>query len=125
MICDAECLYDNLIREHFIGTDRRSALENCVIRDSLKSLDGRVRWIPHEEIPVDTLTNIKGNSAHLVEMMKTVRFRISCEVEEMERRKQFREETCKKNSRPNVAKLSNLVPREVPTSRTIGFKQLA
>ena len=123
-ICDATSLYDNLIREQFTGADRRSALEICVIRDSLKSLDGRVRWIPHEENPVDTRTKIKGNSARLLEMMKTARFRLTCEVEEMERRKQYREETGKKHPRPNVTKLSNLASKDVHTPKNFWLPNL-
>ena len=121
-ICDAKSLYDNLIREQFTGADRRSALGICVIRDSLESLNGRVCWDPHEEKPVDTLTKIKGHSARLLGMVETARFRISCEVEEMERRKQYRQETDKENPRPNVTKLSNLASRDVHTSKNFRFQ---
>ena len=75
-ICDAKSLHDNLVREQFTGAGR--SLEICVIRDSLKSLAGRVRWIPYEENPVDALTKLKRKAARLLGMMKTARFRITC-----------------------------------------------
>ena len=69
-ICDVKSMYGNLMREQFTGAGQRSALDICVIRDSLKSLDGQVRWIPHEENSVDALTKIGGDSACLLGMLK-------------------------------------------------------
>ena len=49
-ICDAKSLYDNLNREQYSAAEKRAALEICVIKDSLDSLNGSARWIPHEKI---------------------------------------------------------------------------
>ena len=64
-ITDATSLYENLVREQYSGTEKRSALEICVIRDSLESLGGSARWVPHEQNPVDCMTKLKGNAAHV------------------------------------------------------------
>ena len=50
-VTDAESMYDNLIREQFTGAERHAALEIMVIRDSLESMNGICRWVPHEENP--------------------------------------------------------------------------
>ena len=60
-ITDAKSLYDNLTREQYAGAEKRSALEICVIRDSLESLGGCARWVPHDRNPTDCFTKLKGN----------------------------------------------------------------
>ena len=65
-ITDAKSLYDNLTREQYSGAEKRSALEICVIRDSLASLGGAARWVPHEENPVDCMTKLKGNTSRML-----------------------------------------------------------
>ena len=50
-ITDAKSLYDNLMQEQYTGPQKRAALEICVIRDSLESLGGRARWVPHDRNP--------------------------------------------------------------------------
>ncbi len=37
-VTDAKSMYDNLMQEQYTGADKRSALEICVIRDSLENL---------------------------------------------------------------------------------------
>ena len=100
-ITDAKSLYDNLIREQYSGTEKRSALEICVIRDSLESLGGSARWVPHEENPVDCMTKLKGNVVRMLQLLKSGTYRLTAETEEMEKRKQYRETTGKKNPRPS------------------------
>ena len=46
-VSNSKSLYDNLNRDQFTGAEKRSALEICVIRDSLKALGGTARWVPH------------------------------------------------------------------------------
>ena len=60
-ITDAKSLYDNLLQTRYTSIEKKVALEICVIRDSLESLGGKARWIPHERKPSDCLTKIRGN----------------------------------------------------------------
>ena len=60
-ITDAKSLYDALHQEQYTGAEKRAALEVCVIRDSLESLGGKARWVPHDKNPVDCLTKLSGN----------------------------------------------------------------
>ena len=99
-ITDAKSLYDTLVKEQFSGAEKRAALEICVIRDSLASMDGKAGWVPHEENPVDCLTKLHGNSARMLQLMRTAKYKLQVEEEEMAQRKAFREATGKKNPRP-------------------------
>ena len=109
-VTDAKSLYDNLTREQFTGAERRAALEVSVIRESLMALGGQARWIPHEENPSDCLTKLKGNASRLVEMLRTAKFKISVEEEELARRKAYRDATGKRNPRPNKSTVENKKP---------------
>ena len=104
-IIDAKSLYDNLAREQYSGAERRSALEVCVIRDSLNSLNGRARWVPHEENPVDCLTKMRGNSARLLQLTQDHSFCLVGASTTLEQRKEFREQTGRRNPRPNCTSL--------------------
>ena len=99
-ITDAKSLFDNLSREQFTGAERRAALEICVIRDSLESLGGSARWVPHEENPVDCLTKLRGNAARMTDLMRTGRFQLTDVEAEMHKRREYREQTGKRNPRP-------------------------
>ena len=103
LITDAKSLYDNLNREQFTGAEKRSALEICVIRDSLEALGGQARWVPHEENPVDCMTKQKGNAARMLEFLRTGKFQLRGEAEVMQARKQYRENTGMRNPRPKNA----------------------
>ena len=102
-ITDAKSLYDNLVREQWAGTEKRAALEICVIRDSLEALNGRARWVPHEENPVDCMTKLHGNAARMLQLMRTASYKLVVEKEELVRRKEYREETGRRNPRPSRA----------------------
>ena len=67
-------------------------MEIAVIRDSLKSLGAQARWVPHELNCSDCLTKRKGNSAPLLEMLRTGRYQLVIQEEELKRRKEEREE---------------------------------
>ena len=89
--------------EQYGGADKRAALEICVIKDSIEQLGGEVRWVPHEENCVDSLTKLKGNTSRLLTLMKTGRYKLTGETSELENRKQYREETGMRNPRPKVS----------------------
>ena len=115
-VTDAKQLYDNLNREQYTGAEKRSALEICVIRDSLQSLGGACRWVPHEENPVDCMTQIKRNSVRLLQMMKSACFRLIGEKDEMQYRKEYREATGQRNPRPSNQFL--------PSGKTISLRRV-
>ena len=100
-ITDAKSLYDNLTKEQYTGAEKRSALEICVIRDSLDSLGGSARWVPHEENPVDCMTKLKGNSSRMIQMLTTSSYQLTREQEEMVKRKEYRDTTGQRNPRPS------------------------
>ena len=52
-VTDAKSMYVNLTREQYTGAEKWAALEVCVIRNSLDSMNGVSRWVTHEENPVD------------------------------------------------------------------------
>ena len=102
LVTDAKSLYDNLTQEQYTGAEKRAALEICVCRDSLHSLGGKARWVPHHENPVDCLTKVKGNAQRLLQMLKAGTFKLTDEEAELAQRKEYREATGKKVPRPKV-----------------------
>ena len=100
-ITDAKSLYDNLVREQYSGAEKRAALEICVIKDSLDSLGGTARWVPHEKNPVDCVTKLKGNASEMLTLLRKGKYRLTDETLELEARKEYRERTGRRNPRPN------------------------
>ena len=74
-----------------------------MIRDSLKSMDGKCRWVPHEKNPADGLTKLKGNVSTLMHLIRTHKYRLVEEKKEMEERAEYRERTGQRNPRPKKA----------------------
>jgi hypothetical protein len=103
-VSDAKSLYDNLSREANTGAERRAALEICVCRDSLSSLGGQCRWFPHNLNPTDCLTKLKGNVGPLHELMRTSRFKLTCEEAVIQERKDYRNSTGMSNPRHRSAR---------------------
>ena len=77
-ITDAKSLYDNTNREQHAKAEKRAAFEICVIRDSLRSMNGQVIWISHEENPADCLIKLKGNVSRLVVLMQNSKYQLLC-----------------------------------------------
>ena len=99
-ITDAKSLYDNLVREQYSGAEKRAALEMCVIKDSLESLGGTARWVPHDLNPTDCMTKLKGNASQMLQLLRTGRYRLTEEAAELVKRKEYREATGMRNPRP-------------------------
>ena len=59
-ITDAKSLYDNVNREQYTKAEKRAALEIFFIRNSLRSMNGQVMWIPHGEDPADYSIQLTG-----------------------------------------------------------------
>ena len=100
-IIDAKSLYDVANQEQYAGADKRAALEICVIKDSLEQLGGAVRWVPHELNPVDCFTKLKGNAQALISVLRSGKYKLTGEEEELKKRKEYREKTGQRNPRPN------------------------
>ena len=119
-VSDSKSLYDKLVVEQFTNAEKRAALEVAVIRDSLKSLGAATRWVPHELNVSDCLTKKKGNSAPLLELLRTGKYQLVIEEQELIRRKEERERTGKRNARP---KRMTLDPRGNRASSKPFFKK--
>ena len=78
-VVDAKSLYDAASTEQSQGEDDRSALEVAIIHESLQKVKGRIRWIPHNCNPADSLTKLDG--AHMQPMMELLK-RNTLRVEE-------------------------------------------
>ena len=115
-ITDAKSMYDNLVREQYSRAEKRAALELCVIKDSLDSLGGKARWVPHEENPVDCMTKIKGNAVRMPELLRTGKYRLTAEAAELEKRREYREQTGRRNPRPN--RFTETAPKYVTNRQT-------
>eukprot|EP00435_Cladocopium_sp_Y103_P026760 s1698_g6.t1 len=69
-IVDAKSLFDHLSKET-VGTtsDKRTALEMQVIRQTLNETGTSIRWVPHPCMIVDALTKWNGNVTPLIDML--------------------------------------------------------
>ena len=98
-VIGAKSAFDNLVRESTGGHSRRTAQESCVIRRSMQTLRARCRWVPHERMVVDALTNRHGNSVTMFRLLRGGVLSIVDEDRELAMRKVHRE-THKRNLRP-------------------------
>ena len=59
-IIDAKSVYDSTANteQQFQGEDDRAALEAAIIHESLAKLKARLRWVPHNYNPADSLTKL-------------------------------------------------------------------
>ena len=65
-IIDAKSVYDSTAssERQFQGDDDRAALEAAMIQESLAKLRARLRWLPHNLNPADSLTKLPS-AAHM------------------------------------------------------------
>ena len=106
-VTDAKSLYDNLVKEATSQAEKRAGLEICVCRESLDELNGQARWFPHHQNPTDCLTKLGGNSAKLLELLRTNRLCLQNEEQVLAERKEYRETTGKQNPRPSRSGLDD------------------
>ena len=59
-VMDAKSLFDALNSEQSQGDDDRSALETAIISESLSACRGRLRWVPHNMNPANSMTKSVG-----------------------------------------------------------------
>ena len=79
-VVDAKSIFDASTTEQSQGSDDRTALETAIIRDSLSRLKGRVRWIPHNCNPSDSLTKLfQAHEKPMMDLLRTNHFQIQAE----------------------------------------------
>ena len=70
-IVDAKSLYDHLSTETSgMASDRRTAIEVQIVRNSLDIQHGSVRWVDHPGMYADALTKLNGNIPLVHAMME-------------------------------------------------------
>lgn len=79
-IIDAKSLFDASASERSSGDCDRSALEIAIIQDSIARCCGRVRWLPHNLNPADSLTKLAGaHEKPMMDLLQTSQLRIQAE----------------------------------------------
>jgi hypothetical protein len=89
-LVDAKSLYDLLINETTGGSDRRNALDVQALREELKELSGKIRWVDHPHMPADCLTKQLGKSEALRGILETGMFGITEEATTLAERSDVR-----------------------------------
>ena len=89
-IIDAKSVFDGASSEQAQGEDERTALEIAVIQESLSTLSGRLRWVPHNLNAADGLTKLldKAHVQPLMLLLRTHHLRIEQEKDIIARKKQ-------------------------------------
>eukprot|EP00971_Amphidinium_carterae_P046008 905357-Amphidinium_carterae.2 len=100
-VTDAKSLFDTVNKESYSHTERRAALEVSVIRDSLKLLEGQIRWVPHALNAADSMTKLGANAQSMVRLLEGGCLQLRSEESVLAERKQFREETGRQCPRPH------------------------
>lgn len=83
---DTKSLYDLLINETTGGGDRRNALDVQMLREEIKELYGKIRWIERMAMPADCLTKKHGRGEALLSLLRTGRFGITEESKTLQSR---------------------------------------
>lgn len=65
---DCKSLYDHLVSPSspLAVEDRRTSIDICIIKESIKSLLGNVRWVPTDRMIADSLTKDSGDPIDLL-----------------------------------------------------------
>jgi hypothetical protein len=92
VIVDAKSLYDLLVNDTYGVNDSRTYLEIQVLREELKELEGKIRWIEHLQMPADVLTKKHGRSEPLRKLLLEGTFGITEETTTLSERKNTRQE---------------------------------
>ena len=92
-VVDAKSLYDLLINETTGGSDRRTALDVQMLREELRELRGKIRWIEHMQMPADCLTKKHGRCDALKQLLRGGTFGITEESKTLEDRLGIRKQS--------------------------------
>ena len=90
-VTDAKSLFDAISKDS-VGSrqDRRTAVEIAIILDALRKSRSTVRWAPHPKMIADVLTkdNIAKSNGALEEVLRTSKFSLWEEEDELLKRKE-------------------------------------
>ena len=89
-ITDAKSLFDNLRKENPTSRqDRRTSIEVAIIIEGMRKSDSCLRWCPHPRMIADSLTkdDLSKSNGALEELLRTGRFCVWDESDELARRK--------------------------------------
>ena len=91
-IVDAKALYDHLSRES-VGPsqDKRTGLEIQVIRQSMNSIRGKIKWVPHPQMAIDGLTKKNASMDSLYQLLDTGEYQVVELAEALQTKKDERE----------------------------------
>eukprot|EP00971_Amphidinium_carterae_P166048 3291112-Amphidinium_carterae.3 len=89
------------MKESYSHTERRAALELAVIRDSLRLLNGQIRWVPHAMNAADSMTKLGANAQAMIDLLRSSWLTLRSEEGILEERKRYREDTGKACPRPH------------------------
>ena len=106
-VIDAESAFDHLVRESAVGHCRQTAQELIVIGRSMQTLRARCRWVPHERMVVDALTNRHGNSVAMLRLLRDGALVIGDEDQGLAMRK-----TCREKHKRNLRHRRQVEPAQ-------------
>ena len=93
-VTDAKALYDALGRQCLIAKEKQVALVTAEIKQVMAVAGLVPLWIPHNVMVVDGLTKElkKSNLKPLLQLMKVAKLKLTAEEDEVDARRQLREE---------------------------------
>ena len=89
-VTDAKSLFDSIKKESPTSRqDRRTSIEVAIIIEAMRKSNSCLRWSPHPRMIADTLTkdDISKSNGALEELLRTSRFALWDEEDELARRK--------------------------------------
>ena len=91
LVTDCKSLYDHLMSPSAPTSieDRRTSIDVVIIRDSIRSMTGSLRWVPTNRMLADALTKDQGDPLDLLRAcMKSASYQISPEDDVLEKQAQ-------------------------------------
>ncbi|CAE7242722.1 engB [Symbiodinium sp. CCMP2592] len=83
-VIDAKSLYDNLVKDGNQPQDKFTALDVAIAREKIDGMGVQVRWVEHQSMIVDCLTEVKGSKQALFDLLESGTFRLEAEGELLE-----------------------------------------
>ena len=103
LVTDCKSLYDHLMSPSAPTSieDRRTSIDVVIIRDSIRSMSGSLRWVPTNRMLADALTKDQGDPLDLLRAcMKSASYQISPEDDVLEKQAQERLERVTRKADP-------------------------
>ena len=103
LVTDCKSLYDHLMSPSAPTSieDRRTSIDVVIIRDSIRSMTGSLRWVPTNRMLADALTKDQGDPLDLLRAcMKSASYQISPEDDVLEKQAQERLDRVTRKAEP-------------------------